>query len=66
MNTSLTTCHWIGSTDVLPYVTMGSGSLAAMAVFEKGYRNDINVGIKLDLFIRCMCIVSYIKVLENY
>merc|ERR1739842_227983 len=26
-----------GSTSTLPYVTMGSGSLAAMAVFEKNY-----------------------------
>lgn len=25
-----------GSTDALPYVTMGSGSLNAMAVFESG------------------------------
>jgi len=30
-----------GSSDKLPYVTMGSGSLAAMAVFEKGYRLDM-------------------------
>jgi len=28
-----------GSTDKLPYVTMGSGSLAAMAVFEAGYKD---------------------------
>ncbi|XP_075691621.1 proteasome subunit beta type-7 [Rhinoderma darwinii] len=30
-----------GSTDKLPYVTMGSGSLAAMAVFEDRYRPDL-------------------------
>ncbi|XP_072287487.1 proteasome subunit beta type-7 [Pyxicephalus adspersus] len=30
-----------GSTDRLPYVTMGSGSLAAMAVFEDRYRPDL-------------------------
>nr|UCK81603.1 proteasome subunit beta type-7 [Arenicola marina] len=30
-----------GSTDALPYVTMGSGSLAAMAVFEQGYKKDL-------------------------
>ena len=30
-----------GSTDALPYVTMGSGSLAAMAVFEAGWRRDM-------------------------
>ena len=32
-----------GSTDTLPYVTMGSGSLAAMAVFEQGYREDLEL-----------------------
>lgn len=31
-----------GSTDKLPYVTMGSGSLAAMAVFEQGYHDDMD------------------------
>jgi 20S proteasome subunit beta 2 len=30
-----------GSTDSLPYVTMGSGSLAAMAVFESRYKQDM-------------------------
>ncbi|XP_071430517.1 proteasome subunit beta type-7 [Pithys albifrons albifrons] len=33
--------HPHGSTDKLPYVTMGSGSLAAMAVFEDKYRTDM-------------------------
>lgn len=33
----LFTIHAHGSTDKLPYVTMGSGSLAAMAVFEDRY-----------------------------
>ncbi|KAF9070320.1 proteasome subunit [Rhodocollybia butyracea] len=31
-----------GSTDKLPYVTMGSGSLAAMAVFESGWRKGMS------------------------
>ncbi|KAF9190679.1 Proteasome subunit beta type-7 [Haplosporangium sp. Z 767] len=31
-----------GSTDKLPYVTMGSGSLAAMSVFESRFRADLN------------------------
>ncbi|KDN50352.1 putative 20S proteasome beta2 subunit [Tilletiaria anomala UBC 951] len=31
-----------GSTDKLPYVTMGSGSLAAMAVFESGWQKDMD------------------------
>jgi 20S proteasome subunit beta 2 len=30
-----------GSSDRLPYVTMGSGSLAAMSVFEDRYRPDM-------------------------
>jgi 20S proteasome subunit beta 2 len=30
-----------GSSDKLPYVTMGSGSLAAMAVFEKRFKPDM-------------------------
>ena len=32
-----------GSTDELPYVSMGSGSLAAMAVLEKDYKKDMTV-----------------------
>ncbi len=31
-----------GSTDKLPYVTMGSGSLAAMAMFEAGWKPDMS------------------------
>lgn len=31
-----------GSVDNLPYVTMGSGSLAAMAVFEARYKSDMS------------------------
>lgn len=32
-----------GSSDKLPYVTMGSGSLAAMSIFESEYRDDMEV-----------------------
>ena len=32
-----------GSTDKLPYGTMGSGSLAAMAVFESQYKSGMNI-----------------------
>jgi 20S proteasome subunit beta 2 len=39
----LFTIHPYGSTDKLPYVTMGSGSLAAMAVFESGWRPNLEV-----------------------
>jgi 20S proteasome subunit beta 2 len=37
----LFTIHPHGSTDKLPYVTMGSGSLAAMAIFESGWKPDM-------------------------
>ena len=39
----LFTIHPHGSTDKLPYVTMGSGSLAAMAVFEAKWRPNMEV-----------------------
>jgi len=38
----LYTIHPHGSTDKLPYVTMGSGSLAAMAVFESQWRAGLS------------------------
>lgn len=37
----LFTVHAHGSTDSLPYVTMGSGSLAAMSVFEDRYKPNM-------------------------
>lgn len=39
----LFTVHAHGSTDKLPYVTMGSGSLNAMAVFEANYKENMTV-----------------------
>ena len=36
-------CIGYNSTDKLPFVTMGSGSLAAMSVFEHGYKDDMTV-----------------------
>ncbi|CCL98462.1 uncharacterized protein FIBRA_00460 [Fibroporia radiculosa] len=45
----LFTIHPHGSTDKLPYVTMGSGSLAAMAVFESGWRPNMDREAALDL-----------------
>lgn len=41
--------HPHGSTDRLPYATMGSGSLAAMAVFESRWKPDMSEedGMKL-------------------
>jgi 20S proteasome subunit beta 2 len=41
----LFTIHPHGSTDKLPYVTMGSGSLAAMAVFESGWKANMEVSL---------------------
>jgi len=37
----LFTVHAHGSTDKLPYVTMGSGSLAAMSVFETQWKSKL-------------------------
>lgn len=37
----LFTVHAHGSTDKLPYVTMGSGSLAAMSVFETQWQRNL-------------------------
>lgn len=39
--THLFTVHAHGSTDKLPYVTMGSGSLAAMSVFESSWKGSL-------------------------
>lgn len=43
-----------GSTDSLPYCTMGSGSLNAMAVFEAGYRDDMSREEAVDLVTRAI------------
>ncbi|KAF9004629.1 proteasome subunit [Cyathus striatus] len=47
----LFTIHPHGSTDKLPYVTMGSGSLAAMAVFESQWKPNMERQEALDLVI---------------
>ncbi|KAI8076643.1 proteasome subunit beta type-7 [Gilbertella persicaria] len=38
-----------GSTDKLPYVTMGSGSLAAMSIFESKWKPNMNREEAIDL-----------------
>merc|ERR1711916_205192 len=45
----LHTIHPHGSVDTLPYVTMGSGSLAAMSIFENGWTANLtrDQGIQL-------------------
>ena len=45
----LFTVHSHGSTDKLPYVTMGSGSLAAMAVFEATWRKAMTKDEAVEL-----------------
>jgi len=41
-----------GSTDSLPFATMGSGSLNAMAVFEANYKDDMTREEAIDLVAR--------------
>jgi len=45
----LFTVHAHGSTDKLPYVTMGSGSLAAMSVFETQWKGNLTRQEAIDL-----------------
>jgi 20S proteasome subunit beta 2 len=51
----LYTVHPHGSTDRLPYVTMGSGSLAAMAVFESRYVEDMDLESAMALVHDAIC-----------
>ncbi|ORY32298.1 putative proteasome subunit, beta type, 7 [Naematelia encephala] len=50
----LFTVHAHGSTDKLPYVTMGSGSLAAMAVFESSYKENLTRAEAIALVARAI------------
>eukprot|EP00892_Ulva_mutabilis_P007696 jgi/Ulvmu1/5299/UM022_0093.1 len=43
-----------GSTDSLPFATMGSGSLNAMAMFEANYRDEMNKAEAMDLVSRAI------------
>lgn len=43
-----------GSTDALPYATMGSGSLNAMAVFEAEYKDGLEREAAVDLVTRAI------------
>jgi 20S proteasome subunit beta 2 len=45
----LYTVHAHGSTDKLPYVTMGSGSLAAMSVFESTWQPNLDRQGAIDI-----------------
>jgi len=44
-----------GSTDQLPYVTMGSGSLAAMAVFEAKFKSNMTREEAIELVHEAIC-----------
>lgn len=44
-----------GSTDTLPFATMGSGSLAAMAVFEAKYREGLTKDEGIQLVSEAIC-----------
>ncbi|OAY78093.1 Proteasome subunit beta type-7-B [Ananas comosus] len=44
-----------GSTDTLPFATMGSGSLAAMAVFESKYRDGLTRDDGIQLVCEAIC-----------
>lgn len=44
-----------GSTGKLPYTTMGSGSLAAMSVFEQGWRDGMTEQQAKELVQRAIC-----------
>eukprot|EP00245_Coleochaete_scutata_P007493 TRINITY_DN22916_c0_g1_i1.p1 TRINITY_DN22916_c0_g1~~TRINITY_DN22916_c0_g1_i1.p1 ORF type:complete len:276 (+),score=37.12 TRINITY_DN22916_c0_g1_i1:69-896(+) len=51
---SLHTVYPHGSTDTLPFATMGSGSLAAMSVFESSYKEDMTEDEAKDLVCRAI------------
>ena len=57
---NLFTVHPHGSTDKLPYVTMGSGSLAAMAVFESGWKANMEVSLYSNICVEYFLIVFYL------
>lgn len=44
-----------GSTDRLPYVSMGSGSIAAMAALESHYKDHMTVDEAKDLVVKAIC-----------
>lgn len=44
-----------GSTDRLPFVTMGSGSIAAMSALETGYKDDLSLEEAKELVKNAIC-----------
>ena len=49
-----------GSTDKLPYVTMGSGSLAAMAVFESSWKPNMSVSHQRNTLLHKLTAGAYV------
>jgi 20S proteasome subunit beta 2 len=50
----LCSVHSHGSTDKLPYMTLGSGSLAAMGVLESEFKHDMEKEAAMDLVCRAV------------
>jgi len=48
-----------GSTDTLPFATMGSGSLAAMSVFESKYKEGLTVSEPVQQFLDLNMLAMY-------
>jgi len=48
-STHLYTIYPHGSSDKLPFVTMGSGSLAAMSIFESEYKDNMPIDVAMNL-----------------
>ena len=53
-----------GSTDNLGYATMGSGSLAAMSVFEARYEDDMDVRLPLVLSLPLLSLIFAVAQVE--
>ncbi|RLM92000.1 proteasome subunit beta type-7-B [Panicum miliaceum] len=51
----LNTVYPHGSTDTLPFATMGSGSLAAMSVFESKYKEGLTREEGIQLVLEAIC-----------
>jgi 20S proteasome subunit beta 2 len=55
-----------GSTGKLPYVTMGSGSLAAMSVFEAGWKDDMDEAEAIEVESLCSIFLFPISMTTHF
>lgn len=53
-----------GSTDTLPFATMGSGSLAAMSVFEAKYKEGLTVSSRRNIHLSVSRCVSFCLLID--